>query len=73
MRFHNDRLNVEDAALTLVSILQMAKHIHRLFHQINDPSWQKDGGSILEEICVGKEGAADFIDFVLDEFNNALT
>lgn len=70
VRFHHDRLNVEHAALTMVSILQMARHLHKKLHRINDPEWQNISGNILDEIGVHKEGAAEFMEDVLEQFNH---
>jgi HD-like signal output (HDOD) protein len=70
VRFHHDRLNVEHAALTLVSILQMARHLHKRLHRIGDPEWIKLGGPIMDEIGVDKEGSAEFTEDVLEQFNH---
>jgi HD-like signal output (HDOD) protein len=70
VRFHHDRLNVEHAALTLVSILQMARHLHQKLHRISDPEWLKSGETIMDEIGVDKEGAAEFMEDVLEKFNH---
>jgi HD-like signal output (HDOD) protein len=69
VRFHHDRLNVEHAALTLVSILQMARYLHKKLHHINDPEWPDISSTILEEIGIHKEEEADFIEDVLEKFN----
>jgi HD-like signal output (HDOD) protein len=69
VRFHHDHLNVDHAALTLVSILQMARHLHKKLHRINDdPEWRQIGGQVLEEIGVGKEGSVEFMEDVLESF-----
>jgi HD-like signal output (HDOD) protein len=70
VRFHHDRLNVEHAALTLVSILQMARHLHKKMNRIKDPEWQEIGGPIMDEIGVDREGAAEFMEDVLEKFNH---
>lgn len=68
VRFHHDRLNVDHAALTLVSILQMAQHLHNKIHRKKDSEWPNIGGQILEEIGVGKEGSVEFMEDVLEIF-----
>ncbi|MDX8400058.1 MAG: HDOD domain-containing protein [Gallionellaceae bacterium] len=68
VRFHHERLSVEHAALTLVSILQMARHLHKLLHHLPDDEWPDISDYVLEEIGVGKKGVDDFIDAVLDTF-----
>lgn len=70
VRFHHDRLNVEHAALTMVSILQMARHLHKKLHRVSDPEWPKIGGTIMDEIGVHKDGAAEFMEDVLEMFNH---
>jgi HD-like signal output (HDOD) protein len=70
VRFHHDHLNVDHAALTLVSILQMARHLHNKLHRISDPEWSKLGEHVLEEIGVGKEGSVEFMEDVLETFNH---
>ena len=70
VRFHHDRLNVEHAALTMVSILQMARHLHKKLHRNSDPEWSKINGAILDEIGVDKGGANEFMEDVLEKFNH---
>lgn len=73
VRFHHDRLNVDHAALTLVSILQMARHLHKKIHRIKDSEWPDIGGQVLEEIGVGKEGSVEFMEDVLEIFTQQQT
>jgi HD-like signal output (HDOD) protein len=73
VRFHHDRLNVEHAALTLVSILQMARHLHKRLHRLSDPEWSKLGGPVMDEIGVDKEGSVEFMEDVLEKFNHEQT
>ncbi|KAF0205168.1 MAG: putative signal transduction [Gallionellaceae bacterium] len=68
VRFHHDRLNVDHAALTLVSILQMAQHLYNKIHRQKDAEWLDIGGQVLEEIGVGKEGSIEFMEDVLEIF-----
>lgn len=68
VRFHHDRLNVDHVALTLVSMLQMARHLHKRAHRLADSEWPvlKDG--VLEEIGVGRDEANEFMEDVLEKF-----
>lgn len=68
VRFHHDLLHVDHAALTLVSILQMARHLHKKLHHIRDAEWERMGDQVLEEIGVGHEGSIEFIEDVLETF-----
>ena len=69
VRFHHERLNVEHSALTLVSILQLAQHIHKDLHQLDDTEWPLIKWQALDEIGVRKEDSAEFIEDVIDVFN----
>ncbi len=73
VRYHHDRLSVEYAALTLVSLLQMARHLHKIIHRINDTEWAKNEQQILEEIGVEPEDAVEFMEDVVDKFNHRQT
>ncbi len=68
VRHHHERLSVDHAALTLVSILQMARHLHKKINHLNDDEWPKNSAQILDEIGVGKEGAIEFIEDVIEVF-----
>lgn len=68
VRFHHDRLSVDHAALTMVSILQMARHLHKKIHRLPDDEWPDIEGQVLEEIGVGKEDSVEFIEDVLETF-----
>lgn len=68
VRFHHDLLHVDHAALTLVSILQMARHLHKKLHHIRDAEWERMGDQVLEEIGVGHEGSIEFMEDVLETF-----
>ncbi len=70
VRFHHDRLNVDHAALTLVSILQMARHLHNKLHRMNDTEWPDIGDQVLEEIGVGTEGSVEFMEDILETFTH---
>lgn len=68
VRFHHDSLNVDHAALTLVSILQMARHLHNKLHHVKDKEWPSRKDQVLEEIGVGKEGSVEFMEDVMEIF-----
>lgn len=68
VRFHHDRLNVDHAALTLVSILQMARHLHKRIHQLPDDEWPDIREQVLREIGVGEEGSVEFMEDVVETF-----
>ncbi|MBU1775188.1 MAG: HDOD domain-containing protein [Gammaproteobacteria bacterium] len=69
VRYHHDRLNVDYAALTLVSILQMAQHLHNIIHDQKDAEWSEIGKQVLEEIGVSREGAVEFMEDAIERFN----
>lgn len=68
VRFHHERLNVDHAALTLVSILQMARHLHKKIHRQRDDEWPDIREQVLDEIGVGKEGSIEFMEDVIEIF-----
>jgi hypothetical protein len=68
VRHHHELLSVDHAALTLVSILQMARHLHKKINHLPDDEWPDNGPQILEEIGVGKEGAIEFMEDVIEAF-----
>ena len=68
VRFHHDRLNVDHAALTLVSILQMARHLHKRIHELPDDEWPDIRKQVLQEIGVSEEGSTEFMEDVLETF-----
>lgn len=68
VHYHHDRLHVDHAALTLVSILQMARHLHKKLHRLADSEWRDIGGQVLEEIGVGQEGSGEFMEDVMEIF-----
>lgn len=70
IRFHHERLSVEDEALTMVSILQLAQHIHSKLYHVNDQAWSEIAGQVLAEVGVPEEGAPEFIEEVMDIFNH---
>lgn len=69
IRFHHERLSVDYAALTLVSILQMARHLHKRLHHLSDAEWPNLADQVFHEIGVSEEGAQEFMEDVLDTFN----
>lgn len=73
VRYHHDRLNVDYAALTMVSILQLARHLHLISHRLADPDWPKMKNFVLEEIGVGLEESNEFIEDVLEKFHQQRT
>jgi HD-like signal output (HDOD) protein len=70
VHFHHDRLHVDHAALTLVSILQMARHLHKTINRINDHEWPDIKKQVLEEIGVGSEGSIEFMEDVIEIFTH---
>lgn len=68
VRFHHELLSVDHAALTLVSILQMARHLHKKINRMPDEEWARNAAQVLEEIGVGKEGAVEFMEDVVEAF-----
>ncbi|MDZ4202195.1 MAG: HDOD domain-containing protein [Gallionella sp.] len=70
VRYHHDALRVDHAALTLVSILQTASHLHARLHQLTNSEWSKIGKQALEEIGVDDSDPDFFYEEVLDSYNH---
>ncbi|TAJ81233.1 MAG: HDOD domain-containing protein [Gallionellaceae bacterium] len=70
VRFHHERLNVDHAALTLVSILQVARHLHKKIHRLPDNEWAKIRAQVMEEIGVDEEGSIEFMEDVVEIFTH---
>lgn len=70
IRFHHERLSVEDEALTMVSILQLAQHIHSKLYHARDDEWPEMADKVLMEVGIPEEGASEFIEEVMDIFNH---
>lgn len=68
VRFHHDRLSVDYAALTMVSILQAARHLHHKMHRVSDSEWPKLKKQVFEEIGIGQDEANEFLEDVQEIF-----
>jgi len=70
IRFQHDQLNSKYAALTLVSILQMAQHLRMVLYRVRDDRWAKIESQVIEEIGLGKDEVNDFMEDVVEVFHN---
>lgn len=68
IRYHHDRLHMGHTALTLVSILQMARHLYHKISGLPDPQWHEMQAQVLEELGLGQEGLVEFEEDVVDTF-----
>lgn len=69
VRFHHDHLSVDHAALSMVSILQIARHLYARLHRLHDAEWPIKSQSLFEEVGVHEESISEFMEDVLDTFN----
>jgi len=69
VRFHHDHLHTEHAALTLVSMLQMATHLYNLAAGLPDTEWDGSASQVLQEIGLNHEGVREFEEDALDLFS----
>lgn len=69
VRFHHDRLSVDYTALTMVSILQIAHHLHKKIHHVVDNEWPLIREFVLDEIGVHLDSEDEFLEEILDRFN----
>jgi HD-like signal output (HDOD) protein len=70
IRFQHDQLNSEYAALTLVSIMQMAQHLQTVLYMARDDRWAKIESQVIEEIGLGKDEVKEFMEDVVEVFRN---
>jgi HD-like signal output (HDOD) protein len=70
VRFQHEKLNVEHSALTMVSILQMARHLHKVAHRMVDTEWPLIKTGVMEEIGLREDEVTEFIEDVLDKFTH---
>jgi len=68
IRYHHDRLHVGHTALTLVSILQMARHLYHKMAGLPETQWHEMQAQALEELGLGEEGLTEFEEDVVDTF-----
>lgn len=70
VRFHHEMLNTEHKAMTMVAILQMARHIHNIYSNNSDAEWEIYKDRILEEVGVSDEGLKEFEEDIYDTLKN---
>jgi len=59
-------LHAEHKAMTMVAILQMARHIYNVYSGNNDTEWEVDKERVMEEIGISAEGLKEFEEDVYD-------
>lgn len=70
IRFHHDINHLENnAARTMVAILQLAIHIHCQDQEIDNAEWTSARKDVLDELGVHEDELPDLIDLVLDRYN----
>ena len=72
IRYHHETLDAGYDAITLVSILQMARHLYHCATGIRDEDWPVLKRQVLEEIGVDGGGAREFEEEILEKFHHAL-
>lgn len=70
VRFHHEMLHTEHKAMTMVAILQTARHIYNINTNNVDSEWETYKDRILEEIGVSAEGLKEFEEDVYDTLKN---
>ncbi|MGD9787427.1 MAG: HDOD domain-containing protein [Sulfuricellaceae bacterium] len=68
VRFHHDRLHVDHSALTLVSILQMARHLYHKISGLAETQWDEMRDQVLQELGLGLDGLTEFEEEIVDIF-----
>ncbi len=70
VRFHHEMLHTEHKAMTMVAILQLARHIYNVYSNNNDAEWEIYQDRILEEVGITAEGLKEFEEDVYDTLKN---
>jgi HD-like signal output (HDOD) protein len=70
VRFHHEILNTEHKAMTMVAILQTARHIYNINSGNVDDEWEADKERVLNEIGISEEGLKEFEEDVYDTLKN---
>ncbi len=70
VRWHQEPVNVNDKAATLVAILQTATHIYNVRTLKDDSAWARHEANALEEIGVARDGLDEFEEDVIDRAGN---
>ena len=68
IRYHHDRLHVDHSALTLVSILQMARHLYHKIAGLPETQWDEMRDQVLAELGLGLDGLIEFEEEIVDIF-----
>jgi HD-like signal output (HDOD) protein len=68
VRYHHDRLHMGHTAITLVSILQMARHLYHKISGLQETQWYEMRDQALEELGLGLDGLTEFEEEVVDIF-----
>lgn len=68
IRYHHDRLHMAHTALTLVSILQMARHLYHKISGLPETQWHEMQDQVLAELGLSQEGLVEFEEDVVDTF-----
>lgn len=70
VRFHHEMLHTEHKAMTMVAILQLARHIYNVNSGNNDTEWEVDKALVLNEVGISEEGLKEFEEDVYDTLKN---
>jgi len=70
VRFHHEILCTDHKATTMVAILQMATHIHKVYSDSAEQNWENNQARVLEELGLGTEGLKEFEEDVHESMTN---
>jgi HD-like signal output (HDOD) protein len=72
IRYHHEVPTEElGAAVSMVSIVQMAIHFHHRINNQPNPVWEKIGARVVEEIGLPSDEVADFFEDISQRFHEA--
>ncbi len=72
VRYHHDHLHTEHAALTMVSILQLARHVHHRLAGVTDVQWHLFKDLVLDELGLSEEGLVEYEEDVQEIFRQQI-
>ncbi len=63
--------DADGAAISLVSILQLAVQVHLHLHLLSNPLWESRGDRVLEEVGIAAQDFDDYVDDLSERFRSA--
>jgi len=72
IRYHHESINAPEEEHAIISLLLMATHMRDLYCGYGDPAWSSMERAVLEELGLSVAGKGEFVDDVLNIFQDSL-